>query len=161
MRRKLAALAAAAALLAAGGCGDDMDDLPRATLAETQAAVRDFAAGLALDPLPEPLRVGPAPCEGRYADLAGDGAFYVAGAWQVPLPSTSQRETLATVRDAARAKGYEITEYREIDEVEVVMSGRDPATGFTFSISSTDPPEAVALLVSSTCRRSPDGNYPA
>jgi hypothetical protein len=162
---------AIAALIALPGCGGANKDptegkqmVAVASLTDVQRQVREQAntvlADLGLPPPSTAPDIGPAPCSDA-GGSADDGRFYVAGAWQVPLPSAQQIATLRRVRDTWQAKGYEITDYRELPSgVEVVLAAGNPTNGYSLSLITTSPPIAVAMLVSSPCMKSPDGKYP-
>jgi hypothetical protein len=157
---------AIAVLITAGGCENNVsdDNVMTASLAEMQSQVRSQAAsiatGLGVD-LPEATRVGPAPCESPSGDLSKDGRYSVTGNWQVPLPKSKQRATFQQIRSAWLAAGFKITSYKELpDGVRANVSAQDPATGFELFIGSAEPPEAVALAITTPCVMSPDHKYP-
>lgn len=164
-RRRLAA-GAVALLVGAVGCGGDVEsEVTQVVPVENmRAQVRDRAgevvAGLGLR-LPEATRIGPAPCTGALRDLAEDGRYTVTGNWQVPLPADRQRDTFQQLRERLQRDGYQVVQYRELpDGVRATLVARDPASGFEISLGSTEPPEAVALAVTSPCVVTPDGRYP-
>ncbi|MDG4788669.1 hypothetical protein O7626_22545 [Micromonospora sp. WMMD1102] len=164
-RRPMAATMAAL-VIATIGCGGEAKRSTGPThiaLPTLRASTGAYAAGsvATFATLPDATRLGPVPCDDPGGDLADDGRYQVSGSWQVPLPPGRHRATFRQLREDWQARAIEITEYRELpDGVKVSLAGRDPAAGFSLSLTSTQPPDAVALLVVSSCVISPDGRYP-
>jgi hypothetical protein len=94
-----------------------------------------------------------AACTGRMGE-SSDGVFSVQGAYQLPMDAARQLDTIARVRDAWKAQGYEITDDRTIADGRGVLTART-GDGYSLDLSSTRPPTAMALLIHSACYESP------
>ncbi len=95
----------------------------------------------------------PGPCEGRLGETSRD-VFSVQGSYTLPLEPAKQLSTIARVREAWQANGYEITEDRTINQERGILRATSE-DGFQLRIMSTPTPTSVGILIHSPCYRSP------
>ncbi|BEL05268.1 hypothetical protein Q0Z83_034590 [Actinoplanes sichuanensis] len=114
--------------------------------ADTTALVQQHAdalAGVVGEPLRDPA-TGPMPCSGTR-----DG-YAVQGAYNIDVPDGEEpRATLGRVRSDWTAKGYEITDDREIGAYEGVLAAKTE-DGFSLDIETVSR-DAFAVLLHSPC----------
>jgi len=167
MIRPLAVLAAAAIFLSA--CtGDDPADketpLPVKTKAEIEQMIRADADAIAAatDGVLENYRTNSAPCDTADGGFSRDGTWKLTGFAVALLAGDQHIAALRTLHDRWRSDGWTITEDRTLpDGIRGALSGRNPATGVTISVTSSDPPKQLAIIIASPCYQPTPGEDPA
>jgi hypothetical protein len=153
IRALLAGLAAAVVLTVTACSGEFVETKSEA---DTTALVQQHADALAAlvgTPLRNPA-TGPMPCTGKQGE--GDRSVYaIQGAYNIDAPDGEQaRATIARVRADWTAKGYEITDDREIGDYEAVLSAKTK-DGFSLDIETVSR-DAFAALLYSPCFTRPE-----
>jgi len=166
--RLMAVLAVSAALLLTACTGDQPDEsketaVQAKTRAEVETVVRTQAdavartAGGKLDG----YRANAAPCDDASGTIADDGRWNLTGFAAIPLAADKHVTTLRAVHDQWQSQGWQITEDRTLpDGVRGSLSGRNPQTGVSVTLTSSDPPRQLALIVASACYRPAPGEDP-
>jgi hypothetical protein len=167
--RRHGVLLAVAGLLLTTACSNDQPGeketpLETRSKADVEAVARNHAdtvAAVAGGPL-ESWRTSTAACEGRHGETADDGRWDLNGSAHIRLPADKHVAALRTVHDRWQTEKWEISDYRTLsDGVRGTLSGRDPQTGFTVTLSSSKPPVQIAVAIGSPCYQSVQGEDPA
>jgi hypothetical protein len=166
--RRYGVLLATTALLLATACssndqsgGTPLETKSRAEVEATARSQADAIAGLAGGPL-ESWRASTAACEGRNGEVADDGRWDLAGFAHVKLPADKHVAALRAIHDEWQGQGWEISEYRTLpDGVRGSLSGRDPKTGLSVTLSSSNPAVQIAVTIGSPCYQPAQGENPA
>jgi hypothetical protein len=156
LRCAAAALLAAAGLTACttGGAGTSVPTRAEADVtAEVNRYAQQVAEVIGGTRLDNPT-TSPAQCTGKGGQFSAD-VFYVQGAYQLPLPVEQHRAALTTVRDRWKSDGLNITQDRTFANGGGEVSARNPADGYTLTLTSGKPPTILALIVHSGCYRRP------
>lgn len=104
----------------------------------------------------EKAKASAAACEGKQGEYASD-VFYVQGAYRLSLPAERQLTTLAALGGELEKEGYQVKKARTFPsgnggELELLHA----SDGYSVTFTSTQPPNALALLVYSPCyKRAP------
>lgn len=131
------------------------------TMTPEQASqlVRAYATGIATtvgaDARDTEKGVNVLACENDRGEFADDGRFYIHGVWQIPLPAGEQAATLARLHDGWAAQGLQITKFEMYGRDEGVVMAENPLDGAQLTVTSTEPPTAVAVVILSACYRRP------
>ncbi|MEU7901741.1 hypothetical protein [Actinoplanes sp. NPDC049118] len=160
-------LLAATTLLLGSACSNDQPggkDAPLETKseAEVEAVARsqaDSIAALAGGPL-EDWHTNTTACQGRNGETADDGRWDLAGFAHVKLPADKHAAALHTIHDKWQTQGWQINAFQVQDDGGV-LSGRDPKTGLSITLSSSKPPIQIAVTVGSPCYQPVQGEDPA
>jgi hypothetical protein len=167
--RRRGVLLATAVLLLGAACsindpGGKEAPLETKSKADVEAVARgqaDTIAVLAGGPLEE-WHTNTTACEGRNGEIADDGRWDLAGFAHVKLSTEKHVAALKAIHDKWQAQGWEISDYRTLpDGVRGVLSGRDPQTGLSISLSSSKPPIQIAVTVITPCYQPVQGEDPA
>jgi hypothetical protein len=148
-----------AAVLAIAGCASTKpkrDPVETRSKAEVGAEVQsqaDQIAKLVGKPL-QNAKVNPALCVYRVGKTGDGSIFVMQGTYQIALPEGEHVSTGARVRDAWKATGWTITEDTTKDKT-MDLAATTPAK-YTVRLGSTQPPNALVVLVQSPCYRDPD-----
>lgn len=170
MIRRVAVLAAAVIFL--GGCtgdketplGDKEAPLPVKTKAEVEQMVRADADAIAAvtGGTLDNYRTSTTSCDTTDGAFSNDGTWNLAGFAAALLPSDQHVAALSALRDRWQAEGWTITEDRTFsDGISGALSGRNPATGITVSVTSSNPPKQLGIIIGSPCYRPAPGEDPA
>jgi hypothetical protein len=149
------AAATAIAIAALAGCTSSGDDVETRTEAEATRIVQQKADQVVTligrTSLTDPA-ISPGPCTGKAGENSGD-VFAVQGVWVLPLPEQRHLDTLTRLRDAWKAEGYTITTDQTVGTGgELTAKAND---GSSINVITTDPPNAMRLLIHSACYESP------
>ncbi|WP_236718576.1 hypothetical protein [Actinoplanes sp. TFC3] len=131
--------------------------------AEIATAVRDQAQAIA-DAAGGELKNfldRSAPCEGRNGETADDGRWNPSGFAAIPLASDKHAAALKAIADAWQSQGWEISENRTFKDGGGSIAGRNPQNGLNTSITSSNPPKQLAVIIGSACYRPIQGEDPA
>ncbi|HYN95506.1 MAG TPA: hypothetical protein VES42_16790 [Pilimelia sp.] len=94
------------------------------------------------------------PCTGK-AGESSDASYWTGGTYQLFLPARQHAGTLARLREQWLRDGYTIGTYQTADDGRADKLEATAPDRFTVSVTSTTPPTALALSVTSPCRLSP------
>ncbi|HWG99303.1 MAG TPA: hypothetical protein VNV66_08280 [Pilimelia sp.] len=164
-RRTAASVAIAILLLMLVACDEKGQPLPVMREAEAVQMVRMHAERIA-----ETARstlnnwnVVSAPCEGRNGEVAEDGRWNLSGHAQIPVPESAQITTLQLIRERWQEQGYEITRFRSFgpEGRHGSLSAREPRNGVSITLSTTTPPQALAVTLLTPCYARAPGEDPA
>lgn len=152
------------AMLLVAGCGDEgttVEAKPRAEVETTVRAQADAVAATAGVAL-QGWRANSAPCDTPDGNIADDGRWNLTGFAAIPLAADQHVATLRKLKEQWQAGGWRISDDRTLpDGVRGSLSGVAPGTGLSVSITSSDPPKQLALIIASPCYRPADGEDPA
>ena len=156
-RRPAGTIAAAVLLVTAAlaSCSLFGDAVEVKTEADASALVQqrgEQIASLAGGPLTDPA-ISPASCEGKFGE-SSDTVFSTLGVWVVPMEASKHLDTIARVRDAWKAQGYDITDDRKIGENRGVLTAKTD-DGYTLDLTSQVESKGFRVMVSSPCFESP------
>ena len=159
--RKIAILLA---VLLVAGCGEEestVEAKPRAEVETTVHAQADAVATAAGAKL-EGYQANSAPCDTPDGNIADDGRWNLTGFAAIPLAADRHVATLKAIKERWQADGWQISDDRTLpDGVRGSLSGVAPGSGLSVSVTSSDPPKQLALIVASPCYRPVDGEDPA
>jgi hypothetical protein len=166
--RVMAALAVSVVLLVTACTAQEPDakeaPLEVKTKADVETVIRAQADAIAeitggkLDG----YRANSAPCDDAAGNIADDGTWNLTGFAAIPLASDKHVTTLHAIHDKWQSEGWQIEADRTLpDGIRGTLSGRNPRTGVSVSISSSDPPKQLALIIASSCYRPAPGEDPA
>ncbi|GAA2528210.1 hypothetical protein [Winogradskya humida] len=166
--RLLTACVLTASMLVASCSNSDQPAEKEATLqakpkAEVSAAVRDQAQAIA-DAAGGQLTDftdRSAPCEGPNGETTDDGRWNLSGFAAIPLVADKHAAALQAIHDAWQSQGWDITENRTFKDGGGSVAGRNPQNGLNATITSSDPPKQLAVIIGSACYRPAQGEDPA
>ena len=147
--------ATALVIAALAGCRSSGDDVETRTETEATQVVQqkaDQVVTLIGDTSLTDPAISRGPCTGRNGDSDKD-IFAVQGVWVMPLPEQRHLDTLARLRDTWTADGYKITTDQTVGTGGELTAKADD--GSSINVITTDPPNAMRLLIHSTCYKSP------
>jgi hypothetical protein len=147
-----------AALLAVAACtsdpkGDGVTAPPTPPImdvSQVRQQVRQYADRLVTVIGDTKIRNGsaePVPCDGKPDDW-----YYVSGIYQTFVPAERHQDALKRVKAYAQTHGYTIKDENTFADRTGDITVLNPDDGYTFSVSSGEPP-AMALIINSPCYR--------
>jgi hypothetical protein len=155
--RRAGIVAGLATLLLVTACGPSGNTQTRAeikTQAEVESAARaqaETVAGLAGGQLVD-WRTSTAACQGSNGETGDDGRWSLSGFAHITLAADRHVAALRTIHDRWQRESWEIKDYRTLsDGVRGTLSGHDPASGLSVSLTSSDPPVQLAVIIGSAC----------
>ncbi|WP_285684697.1 hypothetical protein [Actinoplanes sp. NBRC 103695] len=149
MRRLMVLLA----VLLVAGCQKEGTTVEVKSRAEVETVIRAQAGELPGEV--DGLRLNSAPCgNGDTWNLTGIGA--------IPLAAEKHVATLRAVKERWQADGWQIDDDRTLpDGVRGSLSGVTPDGALTVSLTSSQPPRQLAVIIASRCYRPAPGEDPA
>ncbi|MBO3741500.1 hypothetical protein [Actinoplanes flavus] len=152
-RRTRAAGFALTALLTLTACsGEDMETKSEADATALVQQHADAIAGLVGTSLRNP-ETGPLPCTGKLGE-SSRSVYAIQGVYNIDAPDGEQpRAVITRVRTDWTAKGYTITDDRELGTYDAVLTAKTP-DGYSLDLETVSP-EAFAMILHSPCFRRP------
>ncbi len=144
-------------LLAVTACGGQTSP-PTRTQANASRVVRSYADVTAAS-VGAPIQTW----QTATSACPASGEFSMTGTGSITLPTSEQYPDIARFRDLWVLMDFKITEFRADppDNRTGNVEARNPADGITITVTSTQPPPAFTLRVSTPCYRPAPGEHPA
>lgn len=145
------AVATVTAVLAAGGCtAPDTPPAPVAAEADLRARVNTYAADLAAVAGADLKTIGVSlvPCDGRRGDVS-DTVNVIAGHYQVFIPQHRHAAVITQIKQRWSDGGLTIVKERALPNGPSIRARS--TDDYILELDVTQPPEALALGVSSPC----------